>query len=41
MELGAIGVCRVLNSDNAQGSVNGLSSARCHIRKCGYSGHDA
>jgi len=40
-KLGNIGVCREMICDIAKANVNRSSSARCHIRKCGYTGRDA
>ena len=40
IELGDIGVCQEMICDIANGSVNWSSSARCHICKSGYTGHD-
>jgi len=40
IELGNIGVCQEMICDIAQASVNHSSSAYCHIRKSGYTGHD-
>jgi hypothetical protein len=41
IEWGDVGVCQEMIYDSAKASVNRSSSARCHIRKHGYSGHDA
>jgi len=41
IELGDVGVCWEMICDIARGSVNRSSSTHCHIRKCGYTGHDA
>ena len=41
IELGDIEVCQEMICDIAEGSVNCSSSARCHIRKHGFTGRDA